>query len=253
MHSSLVLESEWTNYESLQNELKETKKALTLQTEEYFLDSFDKGLSALIENAAVTPYETRELLKSYLESLSPNFKVGFLFGAKKTIEERERRKDGFAENISKLIHTQIEVHVKTFMKKLLSDSQLLTDDRSLAIDSLNLVIPFEEMEKHFNASDIMTGETVINNANQMKTNIIKAYRRLTEDWKLEISRIIHTYGTEKSAHFHKKVHSLEEKLGVISHVEELNKNLETITQKVETPSPILIDNRDKLIKTWRIR
>ena len=251
LHSSLVLENEWTNYEPIQNELKETKNAYILQNEEAFIDSFDKGLSALIENAAVTPYETRELLKSYLESLSPNFKVGFLFGAKKTIEERERRKDAFEENISKLIHTQIEVHVKTFMKKLLNNSQLLTDDRSLAVDSLNLVIPFEEVSKHFNSSEIVTGDTVINNANQMKTNIIMAYRRLTEDWKLEISNVIHTYGNEKSTHLHNKIRSLEKKLGIISHVEELNNRLETITEIVETPSRIVKENRDELIKTWK--
>ena len=225
LHSSLVLENEWSNYEPIQKELKETKKAFTLQNEEAFIDSFDKGLSDLIENAAVTPYETRELLKSYLESLSPNFKVGFLFGAKKTIEERERRKDAFRENISKLIHTQIEVHVKTFMKRLLNNSQLLTDERSLAVDSLNFVIPFEDVSKHFNASEVVTGDTVINNANQMKTNIIMAYRRLTEDWKLEISNIIHTYGNEKSVHLHKNIRSLEEKLGAISRVKDLEESL----------------------------
>lgn len=252
LNSSLITEDEWANYEFLQKELNKTKKALALQTEESFLDSFDKGLSELIENAAVTPYETRELLKSYLESLSPNFKVGFLFGTKKTAEERERRKDSFRENIGKLIHTQIEVHVKTFMKKLLSDSHLLTDERSLAIDSLNLVIPFEEMEKHFNASDIMTGDTVINNANQMKTNIILAYRRLTEDWKLEVSEFLRTNGSEKSDRFHKAIDTLVEKIEVIGHVKELEYLLNTIDENVEKPSSIVLGNRNKLIKTWCI-
>jgi GTPase Era involved in 16S rRNA processing len=252
LNSSLITEDEWANYESLQKELNKTKKALALQTEESFLDSFDKGLSELIENAAVTPYETRELLKSYLESLSPNFKVGFLFGTKKTAEERERRKDSFRENIGKLIHTQIEVHVKTFMKKLLSDSHLLTDERSLAIDSLNLVIPFEEMEKHFNASDIMTGDTVINNANQMKTNIILAYRRLTEDWKLEVSEFLRTNGSEKSDRFHKDIDTLVEKIEVIGHVKELENLLNTIDENVEKPSSNVLGNRNKLIKTWCI-
>jgi predicted GTPase len=252
LNSSLITEDEWANYESLQKELNKMKKALALQTEESFLDSFDKGLSELIENAAVTPYETRELLKSYLESLSPNFKVGFLFGTKKTAEERERRKVSFRENIGKLIHTQIEVHVKTFMKKLLSDSHLLTDERSLAIDSLNLVISFEEMEKHFNASDIMTGDTVINNANQMKTNIILAYRRLTEDWKLEVSEFLRTNGSEKSDRFHKAIDTLVEKIEVIGHVKELEYLLNTIDENVEKPSSIVLGNRNKLIKTWCI-
>ena len=122
------------------------------------------------------------------------------------------------------------------MKTLLNDSHLLTGDRSLPIDSLNLVIPFEEMEKHFNASDIMTGDTVINNANQMKTNIILAYRRLTEDWKLEVSEFIRANGSEKSGRLHKNIDALEEKLEVIGHVEELENILHTIDEDVENQS-----------------
>ena len=52
--------------------------------------AFDRERNSLLQNAAITPYETRELLKEYLESLSSRFKVGFLFGAKKTAEENEK-------------------------------------------------------------------------------------------------------------------------------------------------------------------
>ena len=48
--------------------------------------------------------------------------MGFLFGAKKTAEEKERRKEAFAENMGKLVHAQIEVHLKITYEKIIERS-----------------------------------------------------------------------------------------------------------------------------------
>ena len=175
------------------------KKTLVLLTKDAFSLAFDRNRSSLLENAAITPYETRELLKSYLDSLSSRFKVGLLFGAKKTAEEREKRKEAFATNINKLVHTQIAVHLKTLMKKSMKDAGILTDERSLEVDSLDVTIPFSVLEKQFNVSDVITGETILNASNQMKVAITNAFRRITDDWKTEMSRIASTAGNEIEA------------------------------------------------------
>ena len=83
--------------------------------------------------------------------------MGFLFGAKKTAEEKERRKNALAENIGKLVHAQIEVHLKSLMKKSLKEAGILTDERSLAIDGMDFSIPFSDIEKEFNVSDSYNG------------------------------------------------------------------------------------------------
>ena len=104
---------------------------LKLLSGDAFSSTFEKERNDLLQGAAITPYETRELLKNYLESLSSRFKVGILFGAKKTAEEKARRKDALADNMGKLVHAQIEVHLKTLMKKSLKEAGILTDEQSL--------------------------------------------------------------------------------------------------------------------------
>ena len=148
--SEIITEEEWDKQEELKVEATESKKMLKLLSGDEFSVAFDRDRNSLLENAAITPYETRELLKAYLESLSSRFKVGLLFGAKKTAEERERRKVALAENIDKLVHTQIEVHLRSLMKKSLKEAGILTDERSIVIDTIELQIPFSTIEKEFN-------------------------------------------------------------------------------------------------------
>lgn len=248
--SMIVAEDEWEKCQEFINEVTESQKTLTLFTDDMFIRSFDRARNELIQNAAITPYETRELLKSYLESRSSRFKVGFLFGAKKTAEEREQRKEAFAENINKLIHTQIEVHLRLLMKKALKEAGILTDERSLAIDAMDLSIPFATIEHQFNVSDVITGDTVLNYAKQMKTNITSAYRQLTDEWKLEMADILLTIGNDTSQALNEKIHLLNEKIEAITNIEQLVDRLEKVNEKVNNPSSSINEGREALIKQW---
>ena len=248
--SAIISENEWTQKAELVEELNETEKVLALFTEEAFTKTFEKEQSSLLHNATITPYETRVLLESYLESQSSRFKVGFLFGAKKTEEERRKRKEAFTENINKLIHTQIEIHLKALMKRSLKEANILTDERSLSIDALDMTIPFTTIVKRFNASDIITGDTVLNNSNQMKTNITIALRHLTDGWKDEMSQLISTSANENTDAFRQKAFSLNEKLEAIERVRELTCRLSSIIEEIDNPSKAMLAERDALIQQW---
>src|SRR5690606_26723898 len=143
------------DYEELSTELHELKKRASLLSGDEFYATFERERNELLRNASISPYETRELLKDYLESKSPRFKVGLLFGAKKTAEEKARRKASLASNLSKLIHTQIEVHLKALMKKTLKEAGLLTDERSIEIDGMDMAVPFDEVDAQLNVSDVV--------------------------------------------------------------------------------------------------
>lgn len=248
--ASIVTEDEWGKRPEFIVEVAEIEKTLTLFTDDLFIRSFDRARNELIENAAITPYETRELLKSYLESRSSRFKVGFLFGAKKTEEERVQRKADFAENIDKLIHTQIEVHLRLLMKKVLKEAGLLTDERSLAIDAMDLSIPFSTIEHQFNVSDVITGDTVLNFAKQMKVNITSAYRQLTDQWKLEMADILAAMGNETSKELNEKLLLLNEKIDAITNIEQLVERLEKVNEAVSNPPRAIVEGREALIKEW---
>ena len=248
--SLIVAEDEWDKGKEFKAEITDAQKTLSLFTDDMFIRNFDRARNELIQNASITPYETRELLKDYLESRSSRFKVGFLFGAKKTAEERLQRKEACAENIDKLVHTQIEVHLRLLMKNTLKEAGILTDEQSLAVDAMDLSIPFKTIEDHFTVSDVITGDTVLNFAKQMKTNITSAYRQLTEEWKLEMADILMTVGNNTSQALNEKILSLTKKIEAISNVEELTSRLEQSDEIVGNPPTYLIEGRDALIKSW---
>ncbi|KXH81971.1 dynamin family protein [Sporosarcina sp. HYO08] len=251
--AEIVSEEEWSEREELQAEASELKKKLTLLSSDAFATAFEENRSHLLQNAAITPYETRELLKDYLESLSSRFKVGFLFSGKKTEEEKARRKEALAENLDKLIHTQIEVHLKVLMKQSLREAGILTDERSLAIDALDLSVPFADLEKEFNVSDVITGDTVLNYAERMKTVIQTGFKRLTDDWKHEMSTVASTAGNEQTGELEQKIHRLDEKLSAIEQVNVIEDQLEVLDREIMHPTSEIKAGSALLLKQWTAR
>lgn len=249
-YAEIVSEEEWGQLDELSAEVKELRKRAALLTGDEFYAVFERERNELLRNASVSPFETRELLKEYLESKSSRFKVGFLFGAKKTAEEREKRKNALTANLSKLIHTQIEVHLKALMKKVLKDAGFMTDERSIEIDEMDLTVPFEEIDAYLNVSDVLTGDTVLNMAEQMKSAIQQVIRKRTDEWKKEMSTIAESIGNEQSESLFSSIHSLEQKLAAISQVEEINEKLSTLNDNVTSPSASLKENSRLLLAQW---
>ncbi|MGB6408014.1 MAG: hypothetical protein WBF39_11095, partial [Planococcus donghaensis] len=64
---------------------------MSVQDFENWQAKFEKSRKELLENSNIMPYELRNALTSYLESVQSNFKVGLLFSGKKTEEERQKR------------------------------------------------------------------------------------------------------------------------------------------------------------------
>jgi predicted GTPase len=249
--AEIVSEDEWTMQSELQEEALEAKKTLDLLSGDSFSRGFEKERNNLLQSAAITPYETRELLKEYLESLSSRFKVGIMFGAKKTAEERERRKNALAENMGKLVHAQIEVHLKTLMKKSLKEAGILTDEQSLVIDEIDMTIPFSDIENEFNVSDTITGDTVLNYAERMRTIIQTAFRRLTDEWKHEMTQIALASGNENTGILEQKVYRLDEKLFAIGQVSEIEAQLAKLENEDE--SSTLTKQIEALLQQWNKR
>lgn len=61
----------------------------------------------LIELAQISPHDTTELGRSYVESLRPDFKVGWWRSADRTAAERRRRLEAFAEALREKVRTNL--------------------------------------------------------------------------------------------------------------------------------------------------
>lgn len=252
-YAEIVTDDEWNEYEDLSLELSELKKRASLLSGDEFYATFERERNELLRNASVSPFETRELLKEYLESKSPRFKVGLLFGAKKTAEEKARRKESLASNLSNLIHTQIEVHLKALMKKTLKDAGLMNDERSIGIDEMNMSVPFEEIDAQLNVSDVVTGETVLNMTEQMKTAIQQVFRKLTDDWKQEMSTIAASAGNEQSGPLLQTIQTLEQKLAAIAQVNEIDHKKSEFISSLATPTASVKTSGETLLRQWEMK
>ncbi|MGX9707963.1 dynamin family protein [Laceyella tengchongensis] len=91
------------------------------------------GLNRLLQNAYLMPADLREAARAYLETVLTPFKVGFLFSAKKTEQEKERRRLAFYEQLRQTVETQLEVHLKAHLMQFAKERQLDTDPISEAI------------------------------------------------------------------------------------------------------------------------
>ncbi|MGE7544037.1 dynamin family protein [Sporosarcina newyorkensis] len=246
----IVMDNEWNQFEELNRELKEAKKRMELLSGDEFYVNFEKERNELLLSAGLGPFETRELLKDYLESKSPKFKVGLLFGAKKTAEEREKRRQKLKENITGLAHTQIEIYMKTLMKDSLKQAGILTDERSMEIDSMDLSLPFDEVDEQLHVAEVITGETILNYTEQMKRAIHLVYKRKTDAWKEEMSVIAKSVGGEQSAPLALAIRSLQEKVDAINEMNKWQERMQWVDKEIGNPSAPTRIGRDKLLEEW---
>lgn len=219
---------EWDRTEELNEDINELTQRLSLIKGDTFHLYFEKQRKELLESAALTPYETRELLKEYLESQTSQFKVGLLFSHKKTQEERDRRLTALSESLEKLAHTQIEIHLRSLLKQTLKAGGILTDERSLEIDDMDLAFRFNEIASTLTTPDILTGELILNASSQLRDAVLNIYKRKTDEWKVRLAEVVKSEGELTSASLQKQLDELTVKLSAIELVRSYESNLEQV-------------------------
>lgn len=71
-----------------------------------------RELDQLLQNAYLMPANLRDLARSYLEAMQPDFKVGLLFARNKTEQEIQKREHIFLETLTKTVSTQLSGHIE---------------------------------------------------------------------------------------------------------------------------------------------
>lgn len=155
----------------LQQKLQ-TIEALVVETE----TTFQKELNNLLEHAYVMPFETRELAQAYLQSVQPDFKVGFLFSKSKTEQERKARLEAFYQNLKEKATSQIEWHVREHLIRFLKEHGI--QDARLMSECQQLSVSWDEqlLADLVKKGAGVTGEYVLNYTNDVATELKKRYR-----------------------------------------------------------------------------
>ncbi len=247
-----IPEAEWADPSALEEEAGSLSDRIALQKGDTFHIRFEQERKELLQSASLTPYETRELLKEYLESCTSHFKVGLLFSAKKTEEERNRRKQALSDSLEKLAHTQIENHLRNLMKKMLKEAGQLTDERSMQIDTMDLRFRFSDISSELTTPDILTGELILNAAGQLRDAVLSFYKRKTDPWKLAMAEEVKRAEGQSMSSLQQQLTEVQRALTVITHVHSLQERLDQFGS--ERPQSLRPDEEklvDQLLQEWK--
>lgn len=248
--ASVLTPEEWENREDIKQESMSVEKRQAVLGYPDWKDAFERERKALLENANIMPYELRDALRSYLESVQPNFKVGMLFSGKKTEQAREERKAEVQEQLQKVVASQITPHLKALMKASLKQAGLLNDEQSLIIGDREFVIPFTVVEKEMPRGAVLTGDTVLNFAKNITNGVQKWFIAETESWKSSQKPRFSELTDDAAVEIAMKTEGLREKLFAISSMEEMDERISKVKRSLSAALPSQLEHATQLAERW---
>ena len=249
--SSVLTQQEWDNREDLKSEIAAVERRKSVQDFESWQEKFEKSRKDLLENANIMPYELRNALTAYLESVQPGFKVGILFSGKKTEEERQARKKEVDERLKSVVSSQITTHLKKMMKAFLKDAALLSDEESLAIDDMVFDVPFSIVENQIPKGAVLTGDTVLNYANSITSAVQKWFINETESWKNAQSEKFNGLPDEAATEMDMKSEQLNQKLLAIRTLEDMESRIAKVKQLFSAVMPKQKAEAERQVAEWQ--
>lgn len=192
-------------------------------------------LAKLLKNAPITPYQTRELARLYLESRQSGFKVGWLFAGKKTEQEAERRFSAFAEDFRKKVSAHIDWHVKELLVRLIREAGLHDSDYEAAVYALTVNVEPELLSGKVK-ENLTSNEYVLTYMDQLAEEVKRRY-------KSAAASLIEQAVERKTEQSEKEQAELKERLARVEKVLQAQKQLDRLDQTV-------YDRMERLETLW---
>ncbi|MDP4083504.1 MAG: dynamin family protein [Bacillota bacterium] len=144
---------------------------------------FDNETNQIMKNAYLMPFQTRSLAEAYIEARQPGFKVGFMFGGKKTEIERKERLHRFFEDLIDKIKSQLEWHLREYFLQLLKEYKL-NDPQLIGVVQF-FTIPFsvEIVVETVKTGARLSGDYVLNYTDDIANEIKRTTRKHSYEFK----------------------------------------------------------------------
>ncbi|MGE8204265.1 dynamin family protein [Heyndrickxia sp. NPDC080065] len=222
-------------FETIINQYPEEKRSTVLQDDEKLTEQieeledlpekwsrlFDADLEKILKSAYLMPFQTRELAQSYLASVQPDFKVGLLFGKKKTEAERKERLELFYNNLKTQVDSQINWHIRQFASNVLKEADILDDELQGLAQGLTVELDDTLIKDSVKPGAGLTGESVLNYCDQIVAQIQKEAKRICSDYKYKVMKI-------KEQQNEKQLILLKDEWQKVKEVSEALRNLEKL-------------------------
>lgn len=187
----LERENEELILKNLSNEIEEdlllsfidlTQEEAELEEKLERLDrDFKNEVELTLKNAYLMPAQLREYAKHYLESLEPNFKVGFIGSKKKTEEERKARLNKFLNETQAQIDKTVLWSIKERILEFFEINEIKDDDLIQAVDQISVVYTEENLRSFIKKGAQINGQYVLNYTNEINAHIKQLFRIQTNE------------------------------------------------------------------------
>ncbi|MGE6260284.1 dynamin family protein [Heyndrickxia sporothermodurans] len=229
------------------NELKQLE-----ERPEKWKELFEKELEKILNNAYLMPFQTRELAEKYLASIQSDFKVGLLFGKKKTENERKDRLNAFYHSLKTQVDSQLNWHFRQFATNLLKEANLIDDELQSLAQSLAVEFDSTTITDAVQPGARLTGEYVLNYCDQIAGILQKNGRSISREFK---ERVLIKLTQESKIEYE----LVAEKWKKISEVAEAYRGLEQLEherlqkeERIHQPISNSKENFDEILKEWEV-
>lgn len=247
-----ILRNETT--ETVIEQITEAEEQLQ-QVQEYVISAevkFKQECQTVLKNAYLMPFETRELARSFLESMQPGFQKGLFFRRSKTEQIQLDRLTAFYEDLRKKAEALISWHLKDMTMRFLKEYRL--HDFEVKVQNIEIHFGPELLKDTLKQGAGFNGDYLLTYTEDVAEQIKKLYRKtymelldlfiakLVEESKLESDRITEQLQQLKSV---RDVAITKEK--IISSWKDRERELSRFLQEdVEIPEGRLIQLMDEL-------
>lgn len=147
-------------------------------------------LDRLLNNANLTPAETRDKAREVLEALQPGFKVGWLASAAKTEMERTRRLERLADDFNKQVTAHINGHLKALLRKAI-DAGLKDEQIEATLGKTFEAVSVEWLKQRVKPGAGAEGQAILHYSAEISSEWKALSRKAALQWydELQLQRL----------------------------------------------------------------
>ncbi|GER67873.1 hypothetical protein BpJC7_20640 [Weizmannia acidilactici] len=178
----------------------EEERALSSRLEKWEADAH-RSLQALLQNAYLMPFETREKARLYLESMQKDFQVGFFAKKKKREEVRKQRLQDFYAALKSSVEAQIDWHLRSLAQSALKTLGLARS-HPFEQEASALSADFSEtlLAGQVKEGARITGDAILHYCDNVSEQIKRLARKAWENWQ---ARVLEEAGKETAEQLEK--------------------------------------------------
>ena len=160
-----------------------------------FRREFFKHQTPIVASAPIMNYEFRELLRDYLESCAPEFKVGLFFSKDKTRQERLRREDIAVKEFNRLIDTNLRPHLIKYAEDIVRDLKL--PEAILSRPDTLPTAPSTLISDQVKSGASLSGDTVLQFSRDIESALASWVTKVSEPWVTSVETYLEAEGKDR--------------------------------------------------------